>query len=182
MDIIYGNIKLRALEPDDMEALRATVNDPEIERLVVGWSFPVSRKRQMNWYEGIVGDRNNQRFAIEFKGKFVGISTLTDIDWKNRSAFHGVKLTLDAPKRKGIGFDAVVAVTKYAFEELQLNRIYTGILEYNVPSKNLYAKCGWVEEGRYRESVFKRNSYYDEIIVSILRSEYLEWKTRNSIL
>lgn len=181
MDIFYGKIKLRALEPEDMEALRATVNDPEMERMVVGWSFPVSKSQQRAWYERIMGDPRNQRFAVEYNGQFVGISTLTDIDLKNRSAFHGVKLTQDAPKGKGIGFDAVVAVMKYAFEELQLNRLYGGILEYNVPSQKLYAKCGWVEEGRYRQCVFKDNAYYDEIPVAILRSEYFEWKKMNNI-
>jgi predicted xylose isomerase-like sugar epimerase len=43
---IYGKIvKLRALEMDDMEILRNIINDPEIEGLVEGWSFPVSKKR-----------------------------------------------------------------------------------------------------------------------------------------
>ena len=138
MDIYFGKIKLRALEPEDMEALRATVNDPEMEKMVVGWSFPVSKRQQMSWYERVIGNPTNHRFAVEYEGKFVGISTLTDIDWKNRSAFHGIKLTQDAPKGKGIGFDAVVAVMKYAFEELQLNRLYGGILEYNIASKKLY--------------------------------------------
>ena len=181
MNIYYGKIKLRALEPEDMDLLRATVNDPEMEKMVVGWSFPISKRQQMGWYERSVGDPNNHRFAIEFEGRFAGISTLTDIDWKNRSALHGVKLTHDTPKKQGIGFDAVVAVMKYAFEELQLNRLYTGILEYNVPSQKLYAKCGWTKEGLFRQCVFKGNAYYDEIPVAILRSEYFEWKKRNNI-
>lgn len=181
MEIYYGKIKLRALEPEDMEPLRATVNDPEMEKMVVGWSFPISKQQQMDWYSRTAGNSTSHRFAIEYQNKFVGISTLTDIDWKNRTALHGVKLTQDAPRRKGIGFDAVVAVMKYAFEELQINRLYTGILEYNVPSQKLYAKCGWVEEGRYRQCVFKENAYYDEIPVAILRSEYFEWKKMNNI-
>ena len=181
MNIYYGKVKLRALEPEDMEPLRATVNDQEMEKMVVGWSFPISKQQQADWYARSMNNQNSHRFAIEFEGKFVGISTLTDIDWKNRSAFHGVKLTQDAPKGQGIGFDAVVAVMKYAFEELQLNRLYGGILEYNVPSQKLYAKCGWVEEGRYRQCVFKENAYYDEIPVAILRSEYFEWKKLKGI-
>ncbi len=176
MEIRYGKIKLRALEPEDMEALRATINDPDMERMVVGWSFPISRQQQLDWYGRIMGNNNNQRFAVEYQGNFVGVSTLTDIDWKNRSAFHGVKLTADTPKGKGIGFDAVAAVMKYAFEDLQLNRLYGGILEYNIPSQKLYKKCGWKIEGRYRQCVFKDNAYHDELAVAILRDEYFEWK------
>ena len=101
-------------------------------------------------------------FAIEYEGKFVGISTLTDIDWKNRSAFHGIKLVPNAPKGKGIGYDAVCGTMKYAFEELQLNRLEGGMLTYNIPSRKLYEKCGWKEEGLFREKLFKNNQYHDE--------------------
>ena len=79
---------------------------------------------------------------------------------------------------QGIGFDAVCGTMKYAFEELQLNRLYGGILEYNIPSQKLYKKCGWKEEGLYRQQVFKNNQYYDEIAVAILRSDYFEWKEK----
>ncbi len=181
MDIFFGKIRLRALEPEDMEALRATVNDPEIERMVGGWSFPVSKQQQMDWYNRTISDPNNHRFAIDFEGSFMGISTLTDIDWKNRSAFHGIKLTNDAPKGQGFGFDAVAAVMKYAFEELQLYRLYSRILEYNIPSQKLYAKCGWIKEGAYRQSVFKDNAYHDESLIAILRPEYFKWKESNGI-
>lgn len=176
MNIIYGKIKLRALEESDMELLRESVNDPEMEKMVVGWSFPISSVEQQNWFKNIQGNKQHQRFAIEFEGRFVGLSTLTDIDWKNRSAFHGIKLISAAPKGQGIGFDAVCGTMQYAFEELQLNRLVGGILTYNIPSRKLYAKCGWKEEGLFREQVFKNNQYHDEIPVAILRSDYFEWK------
>ena len=179
MNIYYGKVVLRALEKEDMELLRETVNDPEMERMVVGWSFPVSSIEQMNWYERTQGNKQHLRFAIEFEGQFVGISTLTDIDWKNRSAFHGIKLISKAPKGKGIGFDAVCGTMQYAFEELQLNRLIGGILTYNVPSWKLYKKCGWKQEGVLREQVFKNNQYFDEIAVAILRSDDFEWKKNN---
>lgn len=181
MNVVYGKVILRALEKEDMELLRETVNDPEMERMVVGWSFPISTVEQLNWYERTVGNRTNQRFAIEYEGKFVGISTLTEIDWKNRSAFHGIKLIASAPKGKGIGFDAVCGTMKYAFEELQLNRLYGGILEYNIPSQRLYKKCGWKDEGIFRQQVFKNNQYYDEIAVAILRSDYFDWKKQQGL-
>ena len=65
---------------------------------------------------------------------------------------------------------------KYAFEELQLNRLYGSILEHNIPSQKLYAKCGWKIEGNYRQSIFKNNRYYDEWPTAILKDEYFEWK------
>lgn len=181
MEIYCNKIKLRALEPEDMELLRATVNDPQMEKMVVGWSFPIAKQDQIDWYNRTKGDNRNQRFAIEYNGCFVGISTLTDIDWKNRCAFHGIKLINDAPKGKGLGFDAVYAVMKYAFEDLGLNRLYGGILDYNIPSQKLYQKCGWSIEGKFRQCVFKDNAYHDEFAVSILKDEYFAWKVQRGL-
>lgn len=55
--------------------------------------------------------------------KAVGIATLTDIDWKNRKAFHGIKIANSNERHKGIGTDAVMAIMRYAFDELGLNRL-----------------------------------------------------------
>lgn len=181
MNIHGKKVVLRALELEDMPYLREMINDPEMERMVIGWSFPISEKQQIEWYNKIITDNRNFRFAIIYEGKFVGVSTLTQIDWKNRSADHGIKLTNNTPKGVGIGTDAVFATMKYAFEELQLNRLYGSILDYNVASQKLYKKCGWVIEGNYRQSVFKNNAYHDEIPVAILRDEYFEWKINNNM-
>ena len=95
---IYGNkVLLRAMESEDMETLRNMANDPKIEKMVGGWSFPISRQEQLNWYEHTAGDKNNLRFIIEMinSGESVGMVNLVNIDWKNRSAFHGIKLKAD---------------------------------------------------------------------------------------
>jgi RimJ/RimL family protein N-acetyltransferase len=100
---------------------------------------------------------------------------LTNIDIKNRSAHHGIMIGKKNLRGKGYGFDSVMATMRYAFEELQLNRLDGDIIEYNIPSINLYTKkCGWVEEGRIRKHVFRNNRYYDRIIVGILREEYFK--------
>ncbi len=178
---LYGEkVVLRALELNDMPYLRTMINDPEMERMVVGWSFPVSEKQQMEWYNRTLGDNINYRFAIEHNDCFVGVSTLTHLDWKNRAAHQGIKLCKDAPKGVGIGTDAVMTTMRYAFEELQLNRLYGSILEYNIASRKLYEKCGWKIEGMYRQSVFKNNAYHDEISVAILREEYYDLISKKS--
>lgn len=176
MNIKGKKVVLRFIEPNDLESVREMTNDPEQERLIVGWSFPTAVKHQEEWYQRILNDRNNFRFAIEFEGEFVGISTLTNIDWKNRKADHGIRLTLDAPKGHGIGTDAVFATMRYAFEELNLNRLCGSILDYNTASWKLYTKCGWKSEGVYRQSIFKNGAYHDESPVAILKSEYIEWR------
>lgn len=176
MNIHGKKVILRALEMEDMEELRSYHNDPSIGALVGGWSFPISSYQQKKWYENMIGDKNNHRFAIEtVDDGFIGISTLTNIDIKNRSALHGIIIGKSNLRGHGYGRDTVMATMKYAFEELQLNRLDGDIMESNIPSLNLYTqKCGWVEEGRIRQHIYRNNRYYDRIIVGVLKTDYLK--------
>lgn len=56
---------LRAIEREDQEFLKEMINDPELEKLVVGWSFPVSLEMQMQWYEKQRNDLQNLKYIIE---------------------------------------------------------------------------------------------------------------------
>lgn len=174
MNLKGKKVYLRAVEKEDMDFLREMINDPEMEKNVVGWSFPVSKYEQEKWFEIQSLNKNDIRYIIEINGNRIGLITITNIDWKNRKACHGIKIFNDEVKKKGYGTDAVMTIMKYAFEELQLNKLYSTILEYNIPSLNLYKKCGWTIDGVLRESTFKGNHYVNEMAVSILKKDYEE--------
>lgn len=173
MNIVGRKVILRAMTKFDMQMICDIFNDPEIEKLVVGWSFPISLDQQIKWFDNHMNDNNNFRFVIETKEDGpVGIATLTNIDWKNRRATHGIKLLNKEKRSKGIGTDSVMAIMRYAFDELQLHRLDGSWFTDNVPSQNLYKKCGWVEEGVRKDYVFKGGKYKDLVVVRILENEY----------
>lgn len=176
MNIKGEKILLRAMELEDMEAFCEMMNDSYIESMIGGWSFPISMYEQVKWFEKVYNDKNNLRFAIvlQTNNDVIGMANLTNIDWKNRTAFHGMKLSSKTPKGEGIGTDTVMALMKYVFEELQLNRLDGAIIEYNKASMALYKKCGWKIEGNRRKSIYKKNKYHDNILVGILREEYFD--------
>lgn len=169
-------VVLRAIEKKDLEFLREMINDPEMEKAVVGWSFPVSEHEQVIWYEKQILNKSSIKFIIEADGKNIGLATIDEIDWKNRKALHGIKLYGKDIKGRGYGTEVVNLIMKYAFEELQLNRLYGSILEYNEASIKLYKKCGWTIEGTSRKSIFKNNRYHDELQLGILKEDYINAK------
>ncbi len=65
-----------------------------------------------------------------------------------------------------------MAIMRYAFDELQLNRLNGSWFDGNEASKNMYKKCGWKEEGIQRQYVFKNGEYRDLTIVGVLSSDY----------
>lgn len=178
MDIYGSEVRLRAVEKRDMEFLRGMLNDPEIEKSVVGWSFPVSETRQEAWYEKNCGDERNQRFIIEDSVRSaVGLITLMNIDWKNRKADTGIKL-IGSSRGRGLGRDAMLAVMRYAFEELQLHRLDCCWLEDNAASRALHVNYGWKIEGVRKDAVFKGGTYKNLVMAGVLKSDYEELARR----
>lgn len=180
MNIIGKKVILRAMEKSDCEMVREMFNDPEIENLVVGWAFPLSSYGQERWFENHYNDQNSFRFIIEVPEEGpVGIATLMDIDWKNRRADHGIKLANKERRSKGIGTDAVMAIMRYAFDELGLMRLDGSWFDDNHASKAMYTKCGWVEEGVRRKYIYKNGEWRDLTVVGILADEYYELIRKN---
>ena len=165
---------LRAIEEQDLGKFHAWGNDPDLWRLLGGWHFPSSQASTLTWYEKQQGDQQNLRLAITTdEDGVVGLANLLEIDWKNRHAFHGMLLGPLASRGKGIGFDTVMAIMRYAFDELGLERLDGSMIEYNEPSLGLYCrKCGWKEEGRQRNWYYREGRYWDRIMVGITRHDY----------
>lgn len=170
------NIYLRVMELEDMECYREMINDVAVSDKVVGWGFPVSKEAQIEWYKRAITDEKNKRFTVVEKesNSPVGMVTLSGIDWHNRSATHGIKLHPLCPKGKGIGTDAVMTLMRYAFEQVNLNRLDGSWMSDNVASENLYIKCGWKVEGIKEKAIYRNGTYHDLKISGILREEYYE--------
>lgn len=171
---IYGKkVLLRALTLSDRDLVCDLFNDPEIENDVIGWAFPLSKDTYDEWLNNTLKDENKHRFIVESPDDgSVGVISLTDIDWKNKKATHGIKFLKKENRNKGYGTDALMALMKFAFEELGIHRLETTIFTTNEASIALHKKCGWKEEGLQREAIFKNNCFKDVLIFSILDSEY----------
>jgi len=174
MNIKGRLVTLRAIEKADLPILQNWANLPEIQNLLGGWHFPSSVAITEKWFERIQADDSNQRFAIESpEHELIGTANLVEINWKDRNAFHGIMLGDKAILGKGYGTDTIMAIMKYSFEELGLERLDGSIIEYNEISYKLYIeKCGWKEEGRKKNWYWRKNRFWDKIIVGINRDDY----------
>jgi len=173
MNIVTEGITLRAIEQDDMQLLKSLINDPDIENMVVGWSFPVSNHQQINWINNLSNDTRNVRYIIDVQNiGSVGLASLTEIDFKNQTAIINIKLRKESSiRQQGIGYKTICMLIDYGFDQLNLQCIVATILDYNTASQRLFDKCGFVFEGRLRNRVYKNGTYHDLLSYSILRSE-----------
>jgi len=180
MNILGKQVRLRAIEEEDLPKLHGWANDPEIWYGLVGWHFPYSMESHKKWFLSLGADQRNQRLAIEtLDGKLIGTASLTDIDWKNNHASVGVRLGEKETWGKSYGTDATVAMMRYAFDELHFERLDIEIIEYNTASiRHICEKCGGKEEGRMRNWFFRKGRYWDKIIVGITKDDYAAFIAR----
>lgn len=174
---LYGKkVVLRAVEEEDIEMLRKLTNSPDFEKMIVGWSFPVSKKDQLCWFTNIKNDLSRIRYTIETKDDgAVGMIGLRDIDWKNGTAYGlGMRIAKTEIRTRGLATDAWMTLMRYAFDELRLNRINGSALAYNYASLRVCEKVGFKREGIRRQAVYKNGEYIDEIMMGCLKSDYEE--------
>jgi RimJ/RimL family protein N-acetyltransferase len=173
--ILYGKkVILRAVEHEDIEMLRELSNDPEFERMVVGWSYPIAKQDQEEWFQSCKVSRDIVRFVIETEADgAVGMIGLRDIDWKNGvAAGGGMRIARKDFRTKGIATDAWMTQLRYAFDELRLNRINGSALEYNQASLRVCEKVGFKVEGIQRQAVYKCGKYHNVVFMAVLKEDY----------
>jgi ribosomal-protein-alanine N-acetyltransferase len=123
------------------------------------------------WYEHVSNDGNPLHWAVEFEGQFIGTARLHDIDGIDRHARYAIGLLDRARLGIGLGEEVTRAVLRYGFGELELHRIDLHVLAYNARAISCYLRCGFVEEGRLRESAFIGGQWHDDVIMGILEHE-----------
>ena len=169
---------LRPLERSDLPFLRDLANDPEVRSNVVGWDWPLSLAGQERWFDARVDTLSTRRFIVEDDSqRSVGMTGLWDLDWHNRNALTAMKLGgTEAARGRGLGTAAIHLLMEFAFNDVGLERLYSGILAHNEVSLAAYVrKSGWSEEGRLRGHIWRGGEYVDVIQVGIVRADYLSW-------
>lgn len=111
--------------------------------------------------------------GILYKGQLVGLMGLSSIDWRTKSAEIGYWI---GEKHQGQGFitRSVKGLIRFAFQELQLNRVTIKAVEDNTKSRAVPERLNFTVEGRLRQAERLDDVFYDFIIYSMLKEEWNE--------
>lgn len=167
-------VTIRGIEKEDLPLLKDLMNSVDVENMTVGHNFPISMYQEEQWF---INEKSlNRRFIIETaKDGAIGMIILEEIDWRNRSCAIGIKLLAEKCTQVGLGVDAYMAMLRFLFDYMNMNRTYAKTLEYNKASLNMQRLCGYTVEGRERNAIYKNGKYHDLIITGLLRDEYYKF-------
>jgi RimJ/RimL family protein N-acetyltransferase len=166
-------VRLRAFEPGDEERAQTWLNDGEVLHYL-SMRYPVSRAEEERWLaEGSPNSFAGIRLAIEtHNGVHIGNVGLYPIFPEDAHAELWIIIGDKGHWSQGYGTDAIVTLLRFAFHEMNLNRVYLYTHAENARAIACYRRCGFVEEGRLRQQRFRQGRYWDVIVMGILRDEF----------
>lgn len=167
-------LKLTAKREGDTEIIASWDQDPDYLRNV---DTDIAIPRPVEHFEG-EGDLGSNSFYFRLRtiedDRLIGFIVIHSIEWNNRSGMLAMGIGNANDRGKGYGSEALQLILRYAFHELNLNRVGLDVIEYNERGIRAYQKAGFQIEGRIRQGVHRDGKIYDRINMGILRSEWEE--------
>ena len=150
----YGNVRLRAVEPADIDFIEKCENATELWE-VSGATAPLSRRIVEEYVEGYSADifRDGQlrlMIADVASGRTVGIIDLFDFAPFEGRAAVGIIIDADC-RRSGYARQALSALIAYARNYIGMHQLYAHVPEGNEASRALFEKAGFSETGQLKD-------------------------------
>lgn len=175
--LIGKNLVLRPLKMSDMEKTYNWRNNIELIKLTQGIRLPKTFEVEKNWFEAVLADKTNKNiyFGIDelSTSEFIGIIQLNNIDYFSGTATWGLIIGEAAKQGKGYGVQAPNLLFQYAFNVLNLRKIFGYAITCNKATLRMHEKIGgFVEEGRLKRHVFFDGEYHDVLILSLFKENF----------
>jgi RimJ/RimL family protein N-acetyltransferase len=164
------------MEPSDVSTIQKAANERKIADTMISLPFPYPvgeaerylSKQQIKQQSG-----QSVTYVIEDKVKrnFLGLIEVRDI---NNEHFQAELSFWIVSKEWGKGYmsEAVQAILRYGFENLELNRLYAYHMLRNPATSRVLAKNGFIQEGLLRQRVWKWDKFEDVALWAVLKEDW----------
>jgi len=163
-------IKLRALEPEDLDVLYKIENDTKLWNVGVT-NVPYSRFALHNYIadslNDIYADKQLRLMIENNEHEVVGIIDLVNFDPRHQRAEVGVVI-VNSYRRKGYATAAIAKLKDYARNILCLHQLYALVADDNETCIELLSGCGFVRKAKLSEWLHRGEAYCDAALMQCL--------------
>ena len=147
-DLVLRGVRviLRAKRMEDAEKDYIWRSDPEIARLDAAYPITMKYDRYLKHFEDQLRmpTPGSGHFGIEVAGgKYIGNCMYYDLDSISKEAELGVVIGDKDYWSGGYGYDVVVTLLRYMFEDLGLQRVYLHTLDWNHRARKCFEHSGF---------------------------------------
>ncbi|GIN86115.1 acetyltransferase [Heyndrickxia sporothermodurans] len=168
-------ITLRKMTSEDAEIYHVWRNDMEVMQSTNPYLDLYHLDETKEFVNHVIlGSNTSKSYIIMDKESNtpIGITSLINIDYKNRHAECIIDIGEKNYWGKGCGTEALKLILEYAFLEMNLHRVSLRVFSFNNRAIKLYEKLGFKHEGTSRQSLFRNGTWHDIIHMGILQNEW----------
>ena len=152
--MLKGNkIRLRAVEPEDLDLLYLIENDAELwpcGHTTVPFSHFSLKQYLSENTNDLFRDRQLRLVIETLDGIGVGFLDLQNFEPMHLRAEVGIVVVMEQ-QRCGIATEALNLLKEYAFSHIGLRQLYAHVAESNIPAQSLFSKCGYKHTATLRD-------------------------------
>jgi len=175
--LIGKKVSLRALEDTDLQLLKDWRNNENFRKNFREYK-ELNLVDQKNWFDNYVvkNDKTIMFGIVENEtGQLVGVCGLCAINWVYRNADLSLYVGKDNiyidNERDGFAWGTLDLLFEYAFNRLNLHKIWTEIYEFD-PKHQLFKEYGLSMDAVLRDNYFYDGKFMDSNIYTILEDEW----------
>ncbi|MGP4108643.1 GNAT family N-acetyltransferase [Virgibacillus sp. L01] len=169
-------LQFRKMVESDIEKYHSWRNDLDVMKTTSTSLDLYSLDETKNFVENVIfNSTSSKSYIIEEKESdtAIGVTSLINIDTKNRNAECIIDIGEKKFWGKGYGTEALKMLLEYAFLELNLHRVSLRVFSLNDRAIHIYNKLGFEKEGVMRESLYRNGKWHDIITMGVLKREYM---------
>ena len=160
-------IRLRAIEPEDLDLLYRIENDHRLWN-VGATNVPYSRYTLHDYIatssDDIYADRQVRLIVENADGQPVGMTDIVNFNPQHRRAEVGI-VTLDASRHQGYATAALVSLCRYALQVLHLHQLYAVIAADNSIALHLFENNGFTRHAVLPDWLYDGRKYCDAAVL-----------------
>lgn len=165
-----GHVVLRPLLSTDAKSMASLANNEKVwENLRNYFPNPYHLEDAQLFIETTALEDPVKTMSINADGVFAGVIGLTqqaDVYQKSMELGYWLGVSFWG---KGLATTAVGLITKYAFDHLPCNRLFSGVFSFNTASMKVLEKNGYQKEGVFKKAVWKNGQFWDEHRYALLK-------------
>ncbi len=171
------NIKLRALEPSDIDLLYDWENNTKIwtiSNTLAPFSKFILKQYLENSHLDIYQTKQ-LRLIIELKSKDtnipIGAIDMFDFDPYHLRAGVGILISTEEHRKKGYATEALQILINYSFLYLGLHQLYCNIASDNMKSVKLFTNVGFKIIGEKKDWIKSPSKWIDEYLLQLINKQ-----------
>lgn len=160
-------VRLRAMEPEDLDALYRIENDRDVWDVGennVPYSRYILHDYIANASADIYADKQVRMVVENEKGQLVGVADVVNFCPSHARAEVSIVICREH-RKKGYARAAIRQIMDYALRTLHLHQLYAVVREDNMPSLNLFSSLGFKSKTVLDDWLFDGKDYHNVVVM-----------------